>query len=444
MHSITEHAASTDTCCTNAIQNTIDHVHSQGGGTVLIPPGRWITGTLQLRSGVEIHLAHGAILQGSEQRADYREVAIAGEYGGSEGGFLIEANDCDNIAITGTGIIDGRGISFMDGFRSPEGPFIRKAQDWRPRGLGFTRCTRITLRDFTIRDAAQWTIHLTGCEDVLCHSLRILNRTDIPNNDGIDPDRCRRVRIIGCHIEAGDDCIVLKCTKDQPELGDCEDILIQGCTLISTSAALKIGTESHGNFRRIVATGCSICQSHRGLTIQLRDHGNVEDVIFADCTIETRHFHPLWWGQAEAISITATPRNDTTSVGSITGVHIHNILCNGENGVFIHGHPDAPIRDLSLHDVRICVGRSSRWQGGQHDLRPSGGEEHGGLYEAPCPALLLAHCVDSRIHDITVRWKDPIPEWASYAAEIIDCHHCRIGRINGDAAQSDLDPILER
>lgn len=444
MTPITDFAAQADQCCTAAIQAAIDQVHAQGGGTVLIPPGRWITGTLSMRSHVELHLAHGAVLQGSESRDDYREVSIAGEYGGSQGGFLIEANDCENIAISGTGVIDGRGITFMDGFRSPEGPFIRKAKDWRPRGLGFTRCKQVSLRDFTIRDAAQWTIHLTGCEDILCQGLRILNRTDIPNNDGIDPDRCRRMRIIGCHIEAGDDCIVLKCTKENPELGDCEDILIQGCTLISTSAALKIGTESHGNFRRIVATGCSISKSHRGLTIQLRDHGCVEDVVFADCTIETRHFHPLWWGQAEAISVTATPRNENTQVGTISGLHIHNILCSGENGVFIHGHPEAPIRDLHLHDIRIRVGRSSRWTGGQHDLRPSGGEEHGGLFEAPCPALLMAYCHDSHAHDISVRWLDPTPEWASYAAEIIACEDCRIERINGDAARSDLEPILQR
>ena len=62
----------------------------------------------------------------------------------------------------------------------PEGPYILRAKEWRPRGIGLTGCQQVTLKDFTIRDAAQWTIHLTGCEDVLCQSLRILNRTDIP------------------------------------------------------------------------------------------------------------------------------------------------------------------------------------------------------------------------------------------------------------------------
>ena len=442
MVDIRECGAQPDTLCTAAIQQAIDQVHHEGGGTVTIPAGRWLSGTIELRSHVELHLSSGACLQGSDFPADYRETKVAGEYGGSVSGFLIIADGAEHIAITGLGRIDGRGQHFMDGFRSVEGPYIRRAKEWRPRGIGLTRCQHVTLRDFTIRDAAQWTIHLTGCEDILCQSLRILNSTDIPNNDGIDPDRCRRLRIIGCHIEAGDDCIVLKCTKDNPELGDCEDILIQGCTLISTSAALKIGTESHGNFRRIVATGCTISGSHRGLTIQLRDHGNVEDIIFSDCIIETRHFHPLWWGQAEPISITAVPRNENVQVGTIRSVVIRNVLCRGENGVFIHGHPDAPIEDLTLDGVQVAVGRTSKWPGGQHDLRPSGGEEHGGLYAAACPGVFLAHCLRPVVRNVSVRWFGEMQDWFSNALQASACEGLILEGFSGEAASDDLEAVL--
>lgn len=443
MTDIRDFGAIADTLCTAAIQDAIDVAHGRGGGQVMVPAGRWLSGTIELRSGVELFLGPGAVLVGSENPADYRSAEVAGEYGGTASGFLIIAEQCTDISIAGPGCIDGRGLSFMDGFRSPQGPYIRQAKEWRPRGIGLTACQRVTLKDFTIRDAAQWTIHLTGCEDVLCQSLRILNRTDIPNNDGIDPDRCRRVRIIGCHIEAGDDCIVLKCTKEHPEYGDCEDIVIQGCTLMSTSAALKIGTESHGNFRRIVASGCSIFGSHRGLTIQLRDHGNVEDVIFADCTVETRHFHPLWWGQAEAISITAVPRNDQVAVGSIQRVVLRNILCRGENGVFIHGSPEAPIRDLVLDGVQVAVGKTSKWPGGQHDLRPSGGEEHGGLYEAPCSAVYLAHCQDASVRGLKVRWFGDSMEWFGHAVEVHNCPGLAMNEMIGRAGQEDLEAIVQ-
>ena len=441
MADIVEFGAEQGSLCTSAIQAAIDEMTQQGGGQVLVPAGLWVTGTIELKTGVELHLSAGAVIQGSDNPDAYQQTEVAGEYGGTASGFLIIAENADNISITGMGTIDGRGEHFMDGYRSPEGPYIFRAKEWRPRGIGLTGCNQVTLKDFTIRDAAQWTIHLNGCEDVLCQSLRILNRTDIPNNDGIDPDRCKRVRIIGCHIEAGDDCIVLKCTKNFPQYGDCEDILIQGCTLISTSAALKIGTESAGNFRRIVATGCSISRSHRGLTIQLRDDGNVEDVIFSDCVIETRHFHPLWWGQAEAISVTAVPRDDSVQVGSIRGLMIRNVACRGENGVFIQGSAEAPIEDLVVDGLRVAVGRTTKWEGGKHDLRPSGGEEHGGLFAAACPAIHLAHVRNASLNRVQVRWFGDMQDWFSHAVYAVACEQLTLDEVDGVAADDSLDAV---
>ena len=441
MVDIVECGAEKGQLCTAAIQAAIDAMTQQGGGQVTIPAGTWISGTIELKSHVELHLCAGSVLQGSDNPDDYVQTEVAGEYGGTNSGFLIIADDATNIAITGMGAINGRGTHFMDGYRSPEGPYILRAKEWRPRGIGLTGCQQVTLKDFTIRDAAQWTIHLTGCEDVLCQSLRILNRTDIPNNDGIDPDRCKRVRIIGCHIEAGDDCIVLKCTKNFSQYGDCEDVIIQGCALISTSAALKIGTESAGNFRRIVATGNSIYRSHRGLTIQLRDHGNVEDVIFSDTTVETRHFHPLWWGQAEAIYVTAVPRDDSVQVGSIRGLVIRNVLCRGENGVFIQGAAEAPIEDLVVDGLRIAVGRTSKWEGGKHDLRPSGGEEHGGLFDAPCSAIFLAHCNKASVKNAKVRWFGEQQDWFAHALQAVDCPQLKLEDFDGQAADDSLEAV---
>ena len=89
-----------------------------------------------MRSRVELHLEIGATLQASEDPADYEDANIAGEYGGNAGGFLIQAHDCDHVAITGLGIIDGRGLAFMDGWWTEDGPYICKPKPWRPRGIG--------------------------------------------------------------------------------------------------------------------------------------------------------------------------------------------------------------------------------------------------------------------------------------------------------------------
>ena len=130
MVDIVEFGAEKGAVCTAAIQAAIDAMTAQGGGQVVIPAGLWITGTIELKSGVELHLSTGAILQGSDNLADYRQkTEVAGEYGGSASGFLIIADECDNIAITGLGTIDGRGLHFMDGFRS-RGPI----SDWPKNG----------------------------------------------------------------------------------------------------------------------------------------------------------------------------------------------------------------------------------------------------------------------------------------------------------------------
>lgn len=444
---VRDHGAIGDatTLDTVAVQAAIDACHAAGGGRVVIPGGATCRiGTIALRSHVELHLAAGSRLIASHQPDDYIEADIAGEYGGNSGGFMIQAHDADGIAITGLGTIDGQSLAFMDGFRSEGGPWIRQHRAWRPRGVGLFGCTKVRIRDLEIADAAQWTLHLTGCDDVVIDGIAIRNRLDVPNNDGIDPDHCRNVRISNCHIEAGDDCIVLKNTREYARFGPSENITISNCTLISTSAAIKIGTESVDDFRHITITGCVIDRSHRGVCIQLRDEGNVEHVVISDCVVGTRHFHELWWGQAEAVSITNRPRNDSISVGSIRDISLRGLDCHGENGIVIHGDESAPIERLSLKDCRLTIAHSSRWSGGLLDLRPSGGEEHGGLTEHANPAMLVAHTIDCRISDIDVRWAGETKPWHSHALEAVTSVNLAVSELRGSAAQPDMPAIAER
>ena len=141
---------------------------------------------------------------------------------------------------------------------------------------------------------------------------------DVANSDGIDPDHCSNVRILGCHIECADDCICLKASKGNSEYGPCENIIISDCTLVSTSAAIKIGTEGVGDFRNIIVNNCIITKSNRGLSIQIRDGGNVENVTYSNCIIETRRFCPDWWGTAEPIVITTFNRDENTKSGKMS------------------------------------------------------------------------------------------------------------------------------
>lgn len=441
-HPVAEPAGSAS-ATTALIQAAIDRCHSDGGGLVALAGGRrFVCGTVHLRSGVELRLESGCVLAASRDQADFQERAFGGEYGGSSGSFLILAEDCQNVAITGPGTIDGDSLAWMKGWRDPEGRFIRDPKDWRPRGIGLYFCGGVRLEQFTMRDIAQWTIHLTGCDDVVCHALTIRNRLDVPNCDGIDPDRCRNVRISDCHIEAGDDGIVLKNTRQFAGRGDCTDIVISNCTIVSTSAGLKIGTESHGDFRRIAMTGCVIRGSHRGLAIQLRDHGTVEDILFANCLIETRHFHGGWWGHGEPVAITAMPRDASTVPGRIRRVRLTGLMLRGENGIVIHGNDRAPIEDLTLNGIDLEIEQRSRWPGGQLDLRPRFGAEHGGSEPHPNPGVLLRHGRNLTIRNLSVRWRGTPQPWWSHAIDAADIAGLSMAGCTGVAGQAGLPAIL--
>jgi hypothetical protein len=237
----------------------------------------------------------------------------------------------------------------------------------------FENCRRVTVRDLRFRNAANWTLHFAGCEDVHVHDVRIDNDIRFPNADGIDPDHCQRVRIERCHIVSADDCIVLKNTAPFGKYGDCEDIEVSDCVLESASAAFKIGSESCNAFRRIRVRDCTIERSNRGLAIQLRDGGDVEDVRFDRITVNTRRFSPDWWGVGEAIYVTAVRRNEQTRVGRVRNVHFEDIRCSGENGVVMYADPRGQIDDVTLRRVHVAVERVTDWPSGLFDVRPCPG-----------------------------------------------------------------------
>jgi hypothetical protein len=383
-----------------AIQAAIDRCSESGGGTVLVPPGsRHLTGSFVLKSNVTLLLGTGAELLGSTDRQHYQRDT------------LIHAHGAQNISISGRGTINGQGRSFM----GEELPHIYRALPWRPRMMILENCQNVRLTDFTIRDSPLWTVHLAGCDDVAIRSLTILNDRRIPNCDGIAVDSSKNVRISDCHIEAGDDCIVLKALESYAQYGACENIAVHGCTLESTSAALKIGTETVNDIRNVVFSGCVIRDSHRGLGIMLRDHGTVENVLFSDLIVETRYFHPDWWGAAEPIYVTALPRRPDTVPGKVRNVRFSNILCRSENGALLHGFRESILDDVRLENVRISVGRWTEHPGDRQDLRPSHLE---GLSQRATAGVYGRHARDLVLDRVTVEWLEGLP--AGTAVDVAD------------------------
>jgi hypothetical protein len=254
------------------------------------------------------------------------------------------------------------------------------------------------------------------------------------------------VRISNCHIEAGDDCIVLKNLASYAKYGPTRNVTITNCTMVSTSAAVKIGTESVDDFRDIVVSNCTIRGSSRGLSIQLRDQGNVENVLFENCVIETRLFHVDWWGKAEPIYVTAAPRTPETKVGSIRRVRFRNIICRGEAGAFIAAIAPASISDVVLEGVDIDLVKTSKWPAGLHDLRPG---HRAGLVEHRTAGVFVANASDVRLREVHVRFAAGLPPAYGPVLEAHNAPGLDASGLSGEAAHpgdaarliDDIDPF---
>lgn len=362
-----------------SIQHAIDDCAKNGGGQVVLPSGHvFYSDSIRIRKNVDLHIQKGAVLKATDNIDGYirpnklvntPKTALVGNPVTEKPSFVfIYAYEADNCSISGEGTIDANGKAFV--YRKNEyyvtGDFYP-----RPTVMYIEKSNHITFKEFTVVDAAFWTLHPAGCDDVLIDRIRILNDLDVANSDGIDPDHCSNVRILGCHITCADDCICLKTTKGNEEYGPCENIIIDGCTLISTSSAVKIGTEGIGDFRNVIVSNCIISRSNRGLSIQIRDGGCVENVSYSNIIIETRRFCPDWWGTAEPIVITTLNRDENTKSGTIKNVRFFNVTAKGENGVLIHGNSDNIIEDITFENCQIELTKTSKWQCGLYDLRPS-------------------------------------------------------------------------
>jgi polygalacturonase len=362
-----------------AIQKAIDHCTSNGGGRVLVPSGfLFISGAIELKSNVELHLEYGAVLQASPN-ADDHCFPIEGR------GYraFITAERAENIAVTGGGTVDGGGRFYI----GEDNGYIYKMAPGRPFTFYLKACSHLTFRDVTLRDGALWTLRLSGCTDGVIHGIRIFNDLKLPNNDAIDIDRCRNIRISDCHIEAGDDCICLKTTPETEAYGGaCENITVTGCVLVSTSSALIIGCECKTPMRNIIFDSCVIRSSNRGLAIHLSDECDVENVLFSNMVVETRLFQETWWGNGEPIYITAIPWTSEYSIGHVRNIRFSNVLCRSENGVFIEGWQPGLIDGVLLENVRVELDKWSKWPGGRHDIRPS--PEENSLPEHPTSGFL--------------------------------------------------------
>ncbi|MGM9971799.1 MAG: glycosyl hydrolase family 28 protein [Anaeroplasmataceae bacterium] len=234
----------------------------------------------------------------------------------------------------------------------------------------FEDCKNFSIKGVKLTKSAFWTVHLVGCNGGIIENIIIDNNLKMTNCDGIDPDHSKNITIKNCLISSADDCIVLKSTSSAIKYGNTENIIVSDCTLTSTSAAIKIGSETEGDFNNIKFNNIKIKNSNRGISIQLRDKGNISNIEFNNIDIETKRFSPIhWWGKAEAIAISAIRRKKDSLVGMISNIKFNNINSIGENGILIYGENN--INNIIFSNISVSIVRKTNWKKEGIDLRPS-------------------------------------------------------------------------
>ena len=218
---------------TAAIQQAIDRVSAAGGGRVLVPGGkRFFVGSLMLKSNVDFHLADDAVLLASPQAAHYTLRRNRG---------IINADGASNLLITGTGHVDGQGMKFMGVYSSVYERW--EPLPFRPRMFHLIGCKGLEISGISFGHSPEWGLHTLGCEHVLVDGIRIRNYLDVPNCDGIDPDRGRDMEMKNCDVVCPDDGIVIKTSEQKDEdFGGSHNISVRDCSIVCRDSGIKIAT----------------------------------------------------------------------------------------------------------------------------------------------------------------------------------------------------------
>lgn len=357
---------------TKSIQSAIDACASRGGGTVYFPAGKFVSGTLFLKSHITLYLEAGAVLEGSKNLNDYPVTMpdIKSYTDNYTNKSLIYGEGLENIGITGEGTLDGNGASFKPGdvLMNADRFAWYKA---RPYLIRIINCKDILVRDVTILNSPMWVQHYLACEDVNIDGITVNSRVN-NNNDGIDIDGCKRVRISNCDIISGDDAIVLKSSLDMP----CKDITITNCVISSDCNAFKLGTETNGGFENINLNNCTIYDTKLGgISLEMVDGGTIDRVSVSNVTMNNvgtavfirlgNRARPYLENDPKSYMNreVATKNLQKPGMGKLSNVIISKIqaINVGITGCSITGLPGYPVENITLENIRItCKGGGSK------------------------------------------------------------------------------------
>ena len=400
---------------TAAFEKAFADLSEKGGGTLVVPPGIWLTGPIKLRSNLNLHLERGALIKFSGENKLY-PLAVIDMKGEQEVDSTspISGVNLENVAITGEGIIDGGGDAWRPLKKSKLGESDWKAlvksggvlndkgETWwpsreamngekiiatlrknnslklddyefahqflRPKMLRLIGCKKVLLQGVTFQNPPNWTLNPALCEDVSILNVQVRNSPNAQNSDALDLESCRRAVIRDCTFDVGDDGICLKSGKDAAgrRIGvPTEDVFVEGCTVYHAHGGFTIGSEMSGGIRNVRVNNCTFIGTDIGLRFKsTRGRGGVVEKIYVsnvrmtDIPGDAINFNMYYGGKSPLAETAGTIENNSPPVTAETpqfrDIHIENVVCRGaQAAIVLQGLPEMCIRDIKLNDVSI-------------------------------------------------------------------------------------------
>ncbi|MDE6553653.1 MAG: right-handed parallel beta-helix repeat-containing protein [Muribaculaceae bacterium] len=410
-----------------AINAAIEAAVAEGGGQVLLPAGTFLSGSIRLKSNIELHLSPGCLLLAApaEMKA-YDESEEWGDFPQYQDGghtyfrnSLIWAEGQENISITGSGMIDGEGLTRKDTERA--GNLQGGSIGTGDKAIALKQCRRVTLRDFTVYRGGHFAVIMTGCD------LSTLDNLTIDTNrDGIDIDCCKYMTVTNCKVNTPhDDALVLKSSYALKKPVLCEHIAVTNCNVTGYKCGtlldgtyvpekvnwvcgrFKLGTESNGGYRNITLSNSTFNYSS-GLAFEEVDQGIMENITVSNITMSHVHHYPIY--------ITTGCRNrgpkEVTRKSSARDIQISNVIaddCDSLCSIIITGMPDEPVRNVWLNNIRLQFRG-----GGAKELVNKDYREQGTNYpepkfagETPAYGLYARHVLGLNANNLTFTYDRP-------------------------------------
>ena len=335
-----------------AIQESVNRAAASGGGKIILAPGVYPSGTIHLKSNIELHLPAGAIIQGYPKTEMYDDIFFDGFDSVTPENSrkaLIVCNGCENVSITGSGTIDGQGCKFFDcSSDNGMGQFNKPAHP-RPRMIQFFQCRNIRFEGVSFVNSPNWTFWLSECEDVRVSGIRITGDLRICNNDGIDIDSCRRVLISDSFFQTGDDCIILRAIrKDLEKPAICEQVSVTNCILNSHCQGIRLGCPSDDTIRNCsfsniifkgVGTGIHSEHPFRYLRKNCTGYMQISDIVFENFDITTNRY-PIRLGCDAGIKLRGIER-----------INFKNIRIKSKRPISLEGSCHTVLKNITFSDI---------------------------------------------------------------------------------------------